>query len=85
MAQFTKVREADAPKPIKQSGRLAMRMREYEGHVGSLKSDEVGRLIPDDGETVRGLALRIGRAARRLNRVAETWVVDETVYFRLVK
>ncbi len=48
-----------------------MRMREYEGHVGSLNAGEVGKLVPDDNETVRGLALRIGRAARRLNRVAE--------------
>ena len=56
-----------------------MRMREYAGHIGSLKAGQVGKLVPEEGETVRGLALRIGRAApRRLNRVAETWVVDET-------
>ena len=83
MAKFSKVKESEAPRPIKQSGRLAMRMRQYEDHVSSVKSGEVGVLVPEAGETPRGIALRVGRAARRLNKAVETWVVDNTVYFRV--
>lgn len=84
MAKFTKLKEDAAPKPLRQSGRLAARMREYEQHVSEIGRGEVGKLVPEQGESPRGLALRIGRAARRLNRAAETWVVDDVLYFRVV-
>ena len=65
MATFSKVKAADAPKPAKQTGRLAARMREYETYVTDLKAGEVGKLVPDKDESARGIALRIGRAATR--------------------
>jgi hypothetical protein len=81
MAKFKKIPAAQAPRPARQSGRLAMRMRQYEDHIGSVKSGEVGQLDPEEGETARGIALRVGRAARRMNKTANTWMVDGTVYF----
>lgn len=83
MAKFTKIPEAQAPRPIRQSGRLAQRMRQYEEHISQVKVGEVGRLVPESGETARGIALRVARAARRMNKTADTWMVDGTVYFRL--
>ena len=83
MAKFSKIPEAQAPRPIHQSGRLALRMREYEDYVASIKSGEVGKLVAEAGETARGIALRIGRASRRVNKIADTWMVDGVVYFRL--
>ncbi len=83
MAKFSKIPEAQAPRPIRQSGRLALRMRQYEEHIGSLKAGEVGKLVPESGETVRGIALRVGRAARRMNKAADTWMVDGAVYFKI--
>jgi hypothetical protein len=83
MAKFKKIPAAQAPKPPRQSGRLANRMRQYEDHVASLKDGEVGMLEPEDGETARGIALRVGRAARRVNKSANTWMVDGKVYFTI--
>jgi hypothetical protein len=83
MAEFTTVSEAEAPRPSRQTGRLAARMREYEKYVASVPNGKVGKLLPSKGETPRGIALRIGRAARRTNKMANTWVVDGTVYFTI--
>jgi len=83
MAQFSVVKESDAPRPARQSGRLAARMREFEGYVDGVKRGEVGKLTTGRDETARGLALRISRAAKRKNRAIETWVVDNVVYFKV--
>lgn len=82
MAEFTVLKEADAPHPTRQTGRLATRMREYEKFVDAVGTGKVGRLIPARGETARGIALRISRAAKRTGKASETWVVDGTVYFK---
>jgi hypothetical protein len=82
MAKFTIVKEKDAPKPIRQSGSLAHRMREYERYVDSVADGSVGRLTPADGETPRSIALRVSRAAKRMDRPIDTWIVDNIVYFK---
>jgi hypothetical protein len=82
MAEFTVIKEAEAPRPARQTGRLATRMREYEKFVEAVGSGKVGKLVPARGETPRGIALRISRAAKRQNKASETWVVDGTVYFK---
>lgn len=81
MAKFAKIARKDAPEPLRQSGRLSSRMRQYEDYVRGLKSGEVGKLVPDSGETTRGVALRVSRAAKRANVNIATWVVDNVVYF----
>lgn len=84
MAEFAVISEADAPRPSRQTGRLAARMREYEHYIEGVKSGRVGRLVPSKNETARGIALRIGRAARRINKQTNTWIVNNTVYFKVV-
>lgn len=84
MAKFSKIPKNQAPIPTRQSGRLAARMRLYEEHVQAIGPGEVGRLVPDRDETARGIALRIGRAARRVNRPVKTWIDKNTVYFEQV-
>ncbi|MCA9825355.1 MAG: hypothetical protein KC482_08865 [Dehalococcoidia bacterium] len=59
-------------------------MKLYEEHIAAVGSGEVGRLVPDKDETARGLALRIGRAARRTNKPVKTWIDKGTVYFEPV-
>lgn len=81
MAEFTVVKESDAPRPTRQTGRLAARMREYETYVTQVGSGKVGKLQPGRNETARGIALRVSRAARRAGKNANTWVVDGVVYF----
>jgi hypothetical protein len=84
MAKFTTVPEREAPKPTRQTGRLAARMREYENYVTAVKSGHVGELAPEKGESSRGLALRVSRAGKRIGKSIDTWVVDGKVYFKVV-
>jgi hypothetical protein len=84
MADFSVIKESDAPRPTRQTGRLAARMREYEKYVhDSVGTGKVGKLAPSRSETPRGLALRISRAAKRSGRAIDTWVVDNVVYFKV--
>lgn len=84
MAEFSVIKEADAPRPTRQTGRLAIRMREYEKFVDGVSSGKVGKLVPSRGETPRGVALRVSRAGKRMNKAINTWVVDDTVYFSVI-
>jgi hypothetical protein len=56
-------------------------MLEYDRYIDSLKANQGGMLVPEDGESLRGLALRISRAAKRRGREADTRVVNGAVYF----
>ena len=85
MATFTKVKETDAPARPRTAGRLAERMRLFESYIGEVGRAQVGRLVPEDGESARGVALRINRAARRAGKTIESWIVDDVVYFRPVR
>ncbi len=44
MAKFQKIPKSQAPVPVKSSGRLQSRMRLYEGHIGEVGANEVGKL-----------------------------------------
>lgn len=83
MAKFSVMKRTDIPAATKQSGRLAARMREYDRYIDNLKPDEGGKLVPTEGETARGVALRISRAAKRKGRNADTRIVNDTVYFTI--
>ncbi len=82
MADFSVVKESEAPRPTRQTGRLAARMREYEKYVESVGGGKVGKLVPGKGESSRGVALRVSRAGKRANKAMSTWVVDDVVYFQ---
>ncbi|MFN0094755.1 MAG: hypothetical protein ACKVVT_08250 [Dehalococcoidia bacterium] len=82
MAEFSVLKEAEAPRPTRQTGRLAARMREYEKYVESVGTGKVGKLVPGKGESARGVALRVSRAGKRGGKSVSTWVVDDVVYFQ---
>ena len=81
MAKFAVIAQKDAPKPIRQTGRLKSRMAEYDNYITQLGARDAGCLVPDDGETARGVALRVSRAGKRIGKTVDTWVVDGKVYF----
>ena len=83
MATFTVIDAAQAPRPLKQSGRLVKRMAEYEGYLNSMKPGKVGKLSPASGETPRGVANRVSRAGKRLGRSVNVWAADGVVYFKV--
>lgn len=84
MAEFSVVKESDAPRPVRQTGRLAARMREYEKYVETVTAGKVGRLTPSRGESPRGIALRVSRAGKRVGKPVSTWVADGVVYFSII-
>ena len=81
MVQFDKDRESNYPRPLKQTARPSVRMRQYEDFVKEVAPEEAGKLTPEEGETTRSLAMRVSRAARRVGKTAETWTRDGVVYF----
>lgn len=83
MAEFAVVKESDAPRPARQTGRLAARMREYEKYIEQVRGNSVGKLTPSRGESPRGIALRVSRAGKRVGKSVNTWVVDGVVYFSI--
>jgi hypothetical protein len=82
MAEFEVIKQSQAPRRPTSPGPLGERMAEYDDYVGSLKRGQAGKLVPADGESLRGIVLRVTRAAKRLSRPIEVWTVDGTVYFR---
>lgn len=82
MAEFAVIKRSDAPRRPTSPGRLRARMAEYEDYVASLKKGQAGKLVPGDGESVRAVAVRVTRAAKRIARPTEVWTVDGAVYFR---
>ncbi len=81
MAEFSVIKDTEAPRPARQTGRLAARMREYENYVQQVKQGQAGKLVPAKGETPRAIAMRVSRAAKRIGKSANTWVKDGVVYF----
>lgn len=84
VAEFTVIKETEAPRPARQTGRLAARMREYEKYLESVSPGKAGKLVPARGESPRGIALRVSRAGKRMNKTVNTWVTDGVVYFTVV-
>lgn len=81
MAEFSVIKESEAPRPVRQPRSLAARMRQYEQFVQEVAPGKVGKLSPSGGESVRALTLRISRAAKRTGRSVQTWVAEGEVYF----
>lgn len=81
MAKFSKIKAEEAPQPSPRSGKLAVRMRQFDEYVQQLEPGQVGKLVPEQNETARGLALRVSRAAKRMQRPVMTWIVKDTLYF----
>ena len=83
MAEFTTVEIDRAPRPAQsRNPRLAERMMEFDSYVLQVKGNNVGRLTPSSGESARGLALRVSRAAKRNGRSLQVWTIDDIVYFK---
>ena len=49
MVKFTRVKSAAAPGPMRSTGKLTARMRQYEDYVNAVKSSEVGPADPRRG------------------------------------
>ena len=84
MATFSVIDASLAPPQPRPSDPVRERMSEYEGFVRQVNRRRVGRLVASAGENERSLMVRVSRAAKRIGKAAEVWVVDGIVYFKLV-
>ncbi|MBI2765309.1 MAG: hypothetical protein HYX53_05270 [Chloroflexi bacterium] len=83
MAKFTTIHRSEMPAVSRQGGRLGARMREYDGYILGLKPEQAGKLTPGEGETPRGIAVRLSRAAKRNGKSVDVRVAGDAVYFAL--
>lgn len=60
-------------------------MKQYEAYIEQIKPNQVGRLVPGPGESPRALALRVNRAATRLNQPVDSWIFEQAVYFKRIE
>ncbi len=63
------------------TGKRAEQLKEYVGYIEQRQSDQVGRLIPGDGETTAAIRRRLGAAAEILGRSLEVNRQGNEVYF----
>ncbi len=82
MPTFETMKLSDAPEAPKKLTKVAEQMVSA---LNSLKKDEVLKLSPDDGKSLRGLKTSLGRIASNADIKVESWSVDDnTLYVRKV-
>ena len=85
MADFSVIDARNAPaKGPKVPRPLLVRRAEYESYVLALKKGEVGKIIPAEGETARGISSRLVFAGRRTGKLVQRWIIHNAGYFKVV-
>jgi hypothetical protein len=80
MPKIETIKASDAPAAPRKMSKMAAQMAEA---LNNLKKDEVLKLTPDEGKSMRGLKTSVGRMASNAGVKVETWSVDdETLYVR---
>ena len=82
MPRIEIIKASDAPPPPKKMSEAA---REVLNAITRLKKDEVLRVQPDQGKTIRGLKTSVGRIASNNNLKIETWTDAEEAYLYVRK
>ncbi len=70
---------SEAPEAPRKMSKVA---EQIVGAVNSLKKDEVLRLTPDEGKSLRGLKTAVGRVASNRKLKLESWDDGEVLYVR---
>ncbi len=82
MPTFETMKLSEAPQAPKKVSKIAEQMVSA---LNSLKKDEVLKLSPDDGKSLRGLKTSLGRIASNANIKVESYEVgDGHLYVRKV-
>ena len=71
----------DAPKAPAKKSKAA---EEAESIIKQLGRGKVAQLEPEEGQTIRGLRVALGRAAKESNVRLQTWDADGVLYVKLV-
>ena len=73
---------SEVPTPSKSPKAVCESQLQYDGFIQAINGD-VGELELSPDEQVRGVKVRLRRAATRLSREIEIWDADGRVYFRV--
>ncbi len=84
MPKIETIKASEAPPPPK---KMSKATQEILDAINQLKKDEVLRLQPDPGKSMRGLRMSVGRAASRNSLNIESWMdeAQEYLYVRKVR
>jgi hypothetical protein len=77
MPAFEVIKASEAPVLPKTQSKIA---HELLAALSALKKDEVLKLTPDDGKTVRGIKTSVGRIAANAGVKVNSWDDGEAVY-----
>ena len=72
----------DVPRPNRSPKAIRDAQLQYDQYVQAVNTD-VGELIPDEGENIRGIKVRLRRAATRLAKELAIWDANGKVYFKV--
>ena len=73
---------SEVPPPHRTSKAVAEAQQQYEGYIRAINGD-VGELELDPEENLRGVKVRLRRAARRVGKELQIWDADGRVYFQI--
>lgn len=79
MPTIETIKLADAPQPPKKLSKIA---NEFQAALNALKKDEILRLSPDEGKSIRGLKTSVGRMASNTGVKVESYDDGQYVYVR---
>ena len=74
MPKIEVIKASEAPAPPKKMSKVA---EELVSALNSLKKDEVLRLEPDEGKSMRGLKTSVGRITSNAGIKVESWTDQE--------
>ena len=73
------IKASEAPAPPKKLSKVA---NELMSALSNLKKDEVLKITPDAGKTLRGIKTSVGRITSGANVKVETWDDGSSVYVK---
>ena len=79
MPKMETIKASDAPPPPKKMSKVAAEMVSA---INALKKDEVLRLVPDEGKSLRGLKTSVGRISSSHGLKVESWDDGAALYVR---
>jgi len=79
MPVISKIKASDAPPPPKKLSKVAS---ELVTALNELKKDEVLKLSPDEGKSMRGLKTSVGRITSNAGIKVESWEADGALYVK---
>lgn len=79
MPTIEMIKASEAPAPPKKLSKIA---GEFQAALSALKKDEVLKLRPDEGKSIRGLKTSVGRMASNAGVKVISWDDGTHVYVR---